>query len=365
MNVNRTVMINDNNPVERLRNFLNTWWDQAGLTAMLAPVEVSENGKVFPLSIEARDDLKLVNPYVPFLPNNTAAMIDEFLVNHPTGRLAVMLRPCELRTLIELQKRRRIPLSLDERNEDRIVIIGVDCPGTFPEEEFQQRFAKSGRDAMVQEALTYGLDNSPSPRQIRTACQICSWPAPMGADMTIGSLGVTPLGYFLIIARDEIADAALHLAQATDSLAAESQVLIREMTVGAISDQRTHTMASFQADMDNRIGDISDLLACLARCTLCADCLDACPLYNGELSSMLGVRGDERRNRPLLSELVGLSRWLVSCSGCGLCQDACEQDVSLAMLISALSYRIRQELHYPAGDPRQPLPWERPHAVTR
>ena len=104
--------------------------------------------------------------------------------------------------------------------------------------------------------------------------------------------------------------------------------------------------------------NFSSLLGLFARCTLCADCLDACPLYGGELAGMLGVNRLHQGGRPLLSELVGVSRWLVSCSGCGMCQEACEHSVTLSQLISAISHRLRSELHYTAGDPLQRLPWD-------
>jgi Fe-S oxidoreductase len=98
-------------------------------------------------------------------------------------------------------------------------------------------------------------------------------------------------------------------------------------------------------------------MAMLARCTLCADCLDACPLYDGELSGMLGVRETQQRAHPLLTELVSVCRWLASCSGCGMCQETCEQGVSLTPLIITLSHRIQHGLKYRPGDPDRRLPW--------
>lgn len=80
-------------------------------------------------------------------------------------------------------------------------------------------------------------------------------------------------------------------------------------------------------------------------------------MYYGEFSGMLGVGGSHKPSRPLLSELVEVSRWLASCSGCGMCQEACEHGVLVATLISLLAQSIREPLHYHAGDPSQQLPW--------
>jgi len=102
-----------------------------------------------------------------------------------------------------------------------------------------------------------------------------------------------------------------------------------------------------------RFGDFGQALSWFATCSLCGDCLDACPLYNGELSGLLGVHGA----RPALAELVDVSRWLASCSGCGMCEAACDQGVPLMRLISPLSRQIQGTLHHTAGDPTRPLPW--------
>jgi formate dehydrogenase subunit beta len=364
MNVNRLLMIKEDDVVGRFRDFLSAWWEETDITAMLAPVEQSGDGIVMTQVIHDKSDVGKINPFIPFMPTNSAAAIGDFINSNPTGRLVVVLRPCELRTLFELEKRHRLPLETGAQIDNRVVIIGVDCAGTFPPEEFEQRRATFGLDQVVQEAISYGLDGRPTPRQMRVSCQICNWPAPIGADLTIGSMGTAARGYMLLVARDENVDKDLSLAGAADCQANEHQISLREVAVGALADQHRHTMVEFQNEFNIKTGGVSDLLACLARCTLCADCLDACPLYNGELSSMLGVVGEDRRNRPLLSELVGLSRWLASCSGCGMCQEACENDVSLTLLITALSNRIRKELNYPAGDPRQLLPWDHQHGIA-
>jgi Fe-S oxidoreductase len=55
--------------------------------------------------------------------------------------------------------------------------------------------------------------------------------------------------------------------------------------------------------------------------------------------------------------MVLLSRWLASCSGCGMCEEVCQRSVPLTLLVSALSHRIREENDYITGSPDQPPPW--------
>lgn len=78
------------------------------------------------------------------------------------------------------------------------------------------------------------------------------------------------------------------------------------------------------------------LLSWLAQCTLCGDCLDACPVYNGELANWLGAGSRHHSEHAPLADLVAVARWLTACSGCGRCEAACEQGIPLGLLVSAL-----------------------------
>jgi ferredoxin len=209
---------------------------------------------------------------------------------------------------------------------------------------------------MIHVGVTYGRQESYIPHQVRQSCQMCDSPSPFGADMTIGTIGVEPQGELLIIAADERLDADLMLQEVTDGIAAEREIVHREMMVGKLADKRAEKRAALMGSPALQIEDLGSVLAMFARCTLCADCLDACPLYDGELTGMLGV-DKGHRSHSMLAEVVRVSRWLVSCSGCGMCRESCPNGVPLSRAVTALSHRIQSDLHYRPGDPSQPLPW--------
>lgn len=336
------------------------WWRQVGLDAMLAPVGASDSDGVSAQVITQAADLAHVNPFAPIMINNTASLVQGFIEDHPHSHLAVILRPCELRALVELRKRHRVRYQPVVAGDDResLVVIGVDCAGTFTRREYIQHVNRHQPDAeMIHVDLSYGRQDSYIPYTVRESCQMCETPGPLGADITIGTIGIEPQGELLIIARNEDIDTTLRLQEVTDTMATEYQVFCREMMVGKLVDKRAEKRAALMKSQTLQMEEMTTALAMLARCTLCADCLDACPLYDGELAGMLGA-GDGRQNgHSLLAELVRVSRWLASCSGCGMCQQSCEHGVSLARAVTTLSHRIQSELHYRPGDPSQPLPW--------
>lgn len=358
MNINRILRFEKDDGLNRLREFLWRYWKQNAFKAMLAPIGLPDHTGVIPQLINDPDKLAEVNPFAPVMLNNTAAMFGNFLQVYPEGSLAIILRPCELRTLVELKKRSRnssqFPIS-ERLPDDPVIIIGTDCPGTYPARQYAQRVLLCGEEAVTREALQ---GDELIRGQSRLACQLCEWPAPEGADLTIGFLGAAASQYFIVAARNEIVDGRFQLEELTDQVATKEQVNRREAAIRAIALECASRRKKLINSKSWKVGDLCNLLAFSARCTLCADCLDACPLYNGELSGMLGISNQQKRRGPLLSEIVALSRWLAVCSGCGMCQEACEHGVSLIPLLFVISYRIRDELQYPAGDPLQQLPWE-------
>ena len=96
-------------------------------------------------------------------------------------------------------------------------------------------------------------------------------------------------------------------------------------------------------------GGLAGALTTLATCTECRLCLQACPLYDGELD-------DPRLS--LVGQLGAVSRWLVSCSGCGMCEESCPNGVPLAVLARALSRPLRAKFDYtPGRSVEEKLPW--------
>src|SRR4030042_600027 len=96
-----------------------------------------------------------------------------------------------------------------------------------------ERVQGRGLRALTDESLTCGAECDRLPRQLRTACRICEWPTPRGADVAVGVLGLPPREMLLVIGRDEAPSARLHLGEVTDRGAAEGEGVRRGGRVGA------------------------------------------------------------------------------------------------------------------------------------
>jgi len=359
MNVNRVLEVRDGNATRAVQSFLSALWQEHELDALLAPATKSEQTGVSAQVIRHPEKLAAVDPFTPVMQGNSAAAAWRFIQEETSGRLAVLLRPCELRALVELSKRASSSASpfpaRDADAEKCVLVIGVDCLGTYTQQEFLSAGAGHGSDEITRLTLQNASQGGLIPQPFRTACQVCEWPAPRGADIVIGTLGVDTEKTLLVLACDECLDSRLHLTGITDGPAAEYLVSRRETVVGAIADARLGYRRNLYEELgsEGRFSDLGSILAWFANCNLCGKCLKACPIYGGELDSLLG----REKSRSPLADLVLLSHWIASCSGCGMCEEVCARDVPLMLLISGLSHRIWEEMHYNAGDLTQKLPW--------
>lgn len=349
MNVNRIYPLRQVDTLTGLRKFLSSWWINYQLDAMLAPIELDTNASPTTQSIMDPINVGHVNPFAPFMPYNAAIQARKFVREHPGVRLALMLRPCELRTYIEQQKR-------DPLQDAEVLLIGVDCLGTYTQQEYNRRVMAMGASQVIAEVLQNASQGGWKQLPFRTACQVCDWSGPRGADMIFGIIGVESDKHLLVILRNEECDARLGIAAIASKLASEYQVSHRETMVGAIADTHAGMRRMLLEEMQKKCSfdELGCLLGLFARCTLCGECLKACPFCQGEPAVRKVQRGE---NLLSLTDLVDISRRLISCPGCGMCEESCEKHIPMTLIFSALSHRIRDEIHYRAGDPTQKLPW--------
>src|SRR3972149_948138 len=216
MTGSRVVEVHADAPRGARRAFRASWWRADRLDALLAPVELPNGAGVRMQVIEDPSGLEAVNPYAPLMESNAATAIGKFSRDRPDGRLAAILRPCELRALTELRKRRHPPAAADT-----VTIGGVDCLGPFNVEDDSEGVRVHGQKRVTRQLLDHASEGDCSLRRLRAACRVCEWPAPRGADLTIGGIGVAPDDYLLVIAPDEATDERLCPAAPAPELRSE------------------------------------------------------------------------------------------------------------------------------------------------
>ncbi len=123
-------------PLGKVRTFIKIIWLKSGLDGMLVTTD-GEGAHALPRYATQVDILDQVNPFRPLMEVNAARLIPDLLNEHPGLRVGAVLRPCELRALIEISKHTTVDLP-------RLFTISVDCLGTLPADEYQWRLERLG-----------------------------------------------------------------------------------------------------------------------------------------------------------------------------------------------------------------------------
>ena len=157
--------------------------------------------------------LEEVNPFKPLMMENASRQVPRLRAERPNARLGALLRPCEMRALIEMVKH-------DSFDLDGFLTVSVDCLGTFPADEYEWRAArKESNDSLTRETIQFVKQGGILAYRYRSACQMCVSPEASSADLNINVLGLPARQHILVRARDEATAERLKLDAITDGVA--------------------------------------------------------------------------------------------------------------------------------------------------
>lgn len=342
MNNNR-MLKTKGDPLGTVRDFLGNVWSNAELSGLLAPINGTMDGYIRPHVLRNPAQLVFVNPFKPLMSLNTAQLIPDLLNSEPESMLGVLLRPCEMRALIEMTKR-------DDFSLDNILTICIDCLGTYPANEFLWRAERKGSaQALTNETLQFAPLGGINTYRYRSACQLCVAPNAQGADMNISILGLPVRKYILISTKKGSLTQRLKLDQITEQVKDPNLISQHEKMLAKLIERRTRTKDRVIKAMANTIpADVTALIDQLDNCGDCQKCMEACPICTVQFP---------RRNALNQYEIKDITRWLVSCAGCGMCEQDCPQSKPLNAIFINIREKLANELDYlPGISVKDPLP---------
>jgi formate dehydrogenase (coenzyme F420) beta subunit len=322
-------------PIEAVRCFLGALWKQAGLDCMLT---IADSDQAAPGKAVLIEDSRLtseVNPFSPLMRENLARQIPR-VINEQSGKhLGVLLRPCELRALVEVTKHATINLA-------NLLIICIDCLGTWSHEDFEWR-AEQGKttDKLTGATVQFAKQGGILDYRNRMACQMCVSPGAQLADVNINLLGLPVRRYILVQARDVATAERLHLDQITSGEAESELIRQHELALEQLAERRQRRLERVVLNLaEDQPHDLEALILQLEQCGECQDCLLACPICAADFPE----RGADGHYPPRR-----MMHWLVSCAGCGMCEQACSAQRPLATIFSLIREKLDEELGYSPG----------------
>jgi formate dehydrogenase subunit beta len=302
-------------PLATIQQFLIQLFDRAGLHGIVAPLRHPGSAKVDTRFVQDAESLRHIDPFAPIMRCNAAKIVAHLAIENPCEQLGAVLRPCEIRALLELERRDPFDLS-------RCVIVGVDCVGTFPAEDYAARASfAGGADALTQEVLQFARSVGLGATRYRTACQMCDSHIPGEADVSLSVFGLPAREVVLVSLRNQTLADRLRLPEITDGLADPANLFEHVQVHALVKARRKRNHDRFMESLPQTLPlNVTELAVHLASRSTCRECFKVCPLADGDV---LAAGSDDHT--------VKLSRWLESCVECGMCEQACPRHLLLTV----------------------------------
>ena len=258
--------------------------------------------------------------------------------------IALVLRPCEIRALVELVKLQQVDLS-------PFLVIGVDCWGTYSIQDYAAKVKEGSGDSVTADFLKQ-VTSGKLPDELRGACRLCQYPAPTYADIVIQLIGedinkqislgagtekgkelLGALGFEATPQSQERKDAVEKLKEAKKKLAEQDQVDFLE------------AISSLCINCHN----------CRAVCPICycKQCVFDGDVFKYAIEKYLTWSGKKgvlpMPPDKLLFHLTRMSHVATSCVACGQCEAACPNGIPLGRIYQKISTAAQEALGYEAG----------------
>ncbi|MCP4756763.1 MAG: formate dehydrogenase [Proteobacteria bacterium] len=350
------IEVENQDALAALQGFFKSVLGLKDIDGLLVSQHLPMKNVVMPTLSTDAEQLEKADPLAPSFPLNAAKLASRLTRKSFGGKIAVVLRSCEIRAFVELVK-------LKQGQTDDVVIIGIDCLGAYNNKDYK-RFI--GEDALEATRTFYrsvlsGKGAASDGIDLAPACRVCEKPVPENADIALGLYGVDTDNQLLVQSRTEKGDAILGEL----GLAAGEEPSARKEVLEVLVAERSASRDQMFAATSEATSDIEKLTNYLANCVNCYNCRVACPVcYCKECVFLTDVfdheplqylkwagrkGGIKMPTDTTFFHLTRIAHMSLACVGCGQCSNACPNDIPLTELFRTLADTTQASFDYSAG----------------
>ncbi len=340
----------EKNPTQTLQDFLRSLMEKGVVEAILAPAPTAGGESITPTLFTSPDRLSQAEPFAPLMPVSEATVVSMLTRTGNRIKLGAVMRNCQIRALVELVKFKQAQL-------DNLIIIGIDCPGTYELKDYSE-LVRKGVEPATQMLESLARGELPLNQTLREACRMCIYPIP---DPSIAAITIGLMGFdgnrLPILVQDELAEKI--------GLTSDSPSTHREETIRSLLENRKAERKR-QIDRFAKEGTgVEGLLRWFSRCIRCHNCMGICPIcYCRECVFRTPVFEHESDRffdwaqkkgaiqmppEYLLFHLTRMNHMVTSCVGCGLCSSACPADIDVALAFQSVGEEVQALFNYVPG----------------
>jgi len=346
----------DHKPSENgAAKFFQMLLDEHIIDGLVCPAVTAWSPLPMPHLFTSVDNPELLMPLAPVAPLSAATQAARVLRSASERKIAVVLKPCEIRALIELAKLNQCVI------DDNVLIIGIECLGRLDNQTYLDRVKEN-------EALSVSFYKNEKLRDdIEAACRGCTDFLPEQADVSIVTIGNDDATLFAI--HSEKGKKAINKSR----LEAFEPAAQRKKQVDGIKERRENIKAGQLTSINETIGSIDGFQQIIADCINCRNCQTACPVcycrqcvFKTDVfdtsPNVLYKRAGKKSGIKLPQDttMFHMTRMLHiahACVGCGQCTSACPQGIPVADFFRAAADRMQRLYGYkPGNDSEEKIP---------
>jgi formate dehydrogenase subunit beta len=349
-----TIPVPDGDTLGALRALLRALLENKVVDAILVPVATPDGRNLVPTLVRDAEQLARADPVAPVIPVQTARVLSQLTFTGTSERLAVVLKACEWRAVVELTKLKQI-------NLDKVLTVGIDCYGSYKVLDYGAMVAPEPQlTARLLAAVEPAVGFSWPGRELRTACRVCDHFVPEGVDIRLGLMGTDPQQEILV----ELADARADLAPVL-GVAEKAPPAGRAEAIATLKAARTARREEAFAAIREQIKTREGMMATFSACLRCHNCTVVCPICycrecifrspNFDHTSQQYMKWADRRGAvrmptdTILFQITRLNHMSASCIACGLCEEGCPSNLPLTLIFSAVGEQVQKVFEYEAG----------------
>jgi formate dehydrogenase (coenzyme F420) beta subunit len=273
-------------------------------------------------------------------------------------RLAAVLKPCELRAVIELAKLRQADLA-------GLALISMECRGRLENGAYLEEQADA-----PDFPERFLLERADHPRLCAT-CATCDSFVPVNADLTFHTLGL-PLQERLALSWG--GETGARLVRAMGLQESGEMIEGRESALAALMQRRREAKEALFSRTAEAMDSLGKLQQAIGSCLGCLNCRTACPVCYcrecicsreafdrdaADLQARAAEQGAVRLpDNTTMFHLTRMVHMAHSCVGCGQCSSVCPSRIPVADLFRTAAAGVQEAFGYePGRDIDAPIPY--------
>ncbi len=226
---------------KNLSGFFKGMLENGAVDAVLVPMAQAKKGVRLTLVTSAANTAQM-DSFAP-IAAVSGAKIASSLTSRPSRRkVAMVLRSCEIRAVIELVKLKQV-------NLDNVLLIGMDCLGRYENTDFAKFQEQGGTSEFFLENALARKTSMPD-FDIAGACKICEFPMSDNVDMRLCAIGADNGSVFIEAVSAKGEEALQKSGLKTDETPAGRGEAVKKL-VAVRTEARDRKFAEYRAETNS------------------------------------------------------------------------------------------------------------------